>query len=100
MSGQTMSFKEKGRLEQELIQRVNPYESPEPSDIDLHGYARYVRENNIPNDQIDERIWSMFRRLYGMSNNKRGDHGAVVSLFDALAGHVAFICTYDLTILR
>lgn len=62
MYGQMMSSREKDRIEQEFIRRVDPYKAPEPANFDLHGYARFIRENHITNDQIDERIWSMFRR--------------------------------------
>lgn len=50
-------FKEKQKIVEAFIKRVNPYEKHEPLSIDLRGYAKYLKEHNIdgkkPNDIVE-----------------------------------------------
>lgn len=62
MNGQTMSFKDKQNIIDQFIERVPPYEQLTPLQFDMRGYADYVRENNIPIEEIDERVYSRFRK--------------------------------------
>lgn len=62
MSGQTMSYEEKVKIMDEYLEKYNPCKPLEPLQFDLHGYCEYISEHNIPSDQIDESIWSMFRK--------------------------------------
>lgn len=47
MQEQMTLFREKQQMVETFIKRVNPYEKPEPLNIDLRGYTRYLEEHNI-----------------------------------------------------
>lgn len=51
-------FKEK--QVEEFINRVNPYEKPEPLNIDLRSYPKYLKEQNIDGKKPNN-IAEMFR---------------------------------------
>ncbi|MGN0512857.1 MAG: hypothetical protein ACI4GD_01165 [Lachnospiraceae bacterium] len=62
MSGQTMSFNDKKELANSFIKRVNPYEKKEGLKFDLRGYAKYLKDNNIPNDNVPPSVVEMFSK--------------------------------------
>lgn len=61
MNGQTTLYKNSDEEMLRAIERVENYQGLEPLGYDMHAYAAYIEEHNIPNKDIDERIWSMFR---------------------------------------
>lgn len=61
MSGQTTSYNHCSEEMLRAIERVENYQGLEPLHFDLRGYAQYIKDHNIPTEELDESIWSMFR---------------------------------------
>lgn len=62
MNGQMKSFKEKQRIVDNFIARVKPYEKITPLKFDLRGYSAYLKEHNIPGNNVPEHVMKMFQR--------------------------------------
>jgi uncharacterized protein involved in tolerance to divalent cations len=58
MSGQTKTSKK--QIVEDFIQRVNPYEKPQPIAFDLRGYAKYVSDKQIKTADITPEVMNMF----------------------------------------
>lgn len=62
MNGLTKSFKEKQALADAFIERIKPYEKPEPLKFDLRGYADFIKKNNLSSSEITPEMAEQFRR--------------------------------------
>lgn len=63
MNGQaTLSkFKEKQKIVDDYIKRVNPYIKPEPLRFDLRGYSNHMKEYNIAAKDVTDDIYEKFQ---------------------------------------
>lgn len=61
MNGQTISFKEKQAIADAFIERVNPYEKPEPLKFDLRGYSEYLKEHGITGKEVSPIVQRKFQ---------------------------------------
>ncbi len=61
MNGQTTLFNEKQKIADDFIERINPYGDYENLDFDMRGYSKYVKEHNIPGNNIPEEVMNMFK---------------------------------------
>lgn len=62
MNGRTKSFKERQKIADDFITRINQYEMHTPMRFDFHGYANYVKENGLTNETITESVMEQFQR--------------------------------------
>lgn len=62
MTGQMSVFKQKQKIVDEFIERVNPYEIPKPLNFDIRGYAKYLKENNISGKKVSDSIFKKFQK--------------------------------------
>jgi len=60
MNGQMLSCKEKEKLIEEYIEKINPYQPLVPLKFDLRKYSAYVSENNLKEQNITEDILKKF----------------------------------------
>ena len=63
MNGQTTlsKFKEKQKIADDYIKKVNPYIKPEPLQFDLRGYSNYMKEHNIAAKDVTDDIYEKFQ---------------------------------------
>lgn len=47
MTGQMKSYKDKQKMAEDFILRTDPYKKQESLKFDLRGYAAYVTQNNL-----------------------------------------------------
>lgn len=62
MNGQMKSFKERQKIVDDFITRINPYEVHTHMRFDFHGYAKYVKENGLTNETITQSVMEQFQR--------------------------------------
>ena len=62
MTGQMSVFKQKQRLVEEFIERINPYENPVPLQFDLRGYSKYLKDNNLTGKDVSDEILKKFSK--------------------------------------
>lgn len=60
MTGQMKSFKEKQNMVDEFVSQMNIYETQPLLKFDFHGYAKYVKENNLTNQTITDSVMNHF----------------------------------------
>ena len=61
MNGQTK--KSKNRIVEEYLERVNPYEKPQPIAFDLRGYSAYIARMGLEAADITPEIMSQFSKV-------------------------------------
>ena len=59
MSGLMSAYKEKQQVADSFIEKLKPYDKITPLKFDLHGYAKYLKENeisgkNVPSDVVEK----------------------------------------------
>lgn len=57
-------YKQRQKLVDDFIERINPYETPQPLHFDLRGYAKYLKENNLSGKDTADYILKKFSKWY------------------------------------
>ncbi|SER04990.1 hypothetical protein SAMN02910369_02952 [Lachnospiraceae bacterium NE2001] len=56
MSGQKMMLDEKVKIADEFIESLNFYRTPQSLKFDLRKYSKYIRDNNIKEEDVPESV--------------------------------------------